>query len=166
MEPQTANIEQLKLQDDGVFPNRRYPALLYKGVLDIPLLFPVAHVKHQFEKNGWSNSWDAGSFEYHHYHSITHEVLGIYKGHTQLQFGGPEGPKIFIEKGDVLVIPARVSHENLGRESAVGVFGAYPDGRDYDLNYGKLGNYYSSDPGQRPHIWERQWANQHLGMMD
>lgn len=142
MELQAANIEQIKLQDDGVFPNSRLPALLYKGALDIPVLFPGTHVRNIFERNGWFNSWAAGIFEYHHYHSITHEVLGIYKGHTKLQLGGPEGPKIFIEKGDVLVIPAGVAHKNLGGENDVGVIGAYPDGRDYDMNYGK--------PGERP----------------
>lgn len=142
MEMQTANIEQIVLQDDGVFPNSRYPALLYKGILDIPMLFPATHIKHLFQKHGWSKSWDAGIFEYHHYHSTSHEVLGIYKGHTKLQLGGPGGPVIFIEKGDVLVIPAGVAHKNLGAENAVGVVGAYPDGRDYDMNYGK--------PGERP----------------
>lgn len=142
MESQTANIEQFILQDDGVFPNSRYPALLYKGVLDIPLLFPATHVKHLFEKHDWSNSWDAGIFEYHHYHSISHEVLGIYKGHTKIQLGGPDGPQLFIEKGDVLVIPAGVAHKNLGPENDVGVVGAYPGGPDYDMNYGR--------PGERP----------------
>jgi uncharacterized protein YjlB len=142
MEAPAANIEQLLLQDDGVFPNSRHPALLYKGVLDIPLLFPATHVKRLFEKNDWSNSWDAGIFEFHHYHSTTHEVLGIYKGQTKLQLGGAKGPVIFIEKGDVLVIPAGVAHKNLGAENAVAVVGAYPSGRDYDMNYGK--------PGERP----------------
>jgi len=145
METQTANIEQIVLQDDGVFPNSCYPALLYKGVLDIPVLFPAAHVRRLFEKNGWANSWDAGIFEYHHYHSITHEVLGIYKGHTKLQLGGPTGPKIFIQKSDVLVIPAGVAHRNLGTENSVGVIGAYPNGRDYDMNYGKAGERPGTD---------------------
>ncbi|MDP9079650.1 MAG: hypothetical protein M3O71_19660 [Bacteroidota bacterium] len=54
-----------------------------------------------------------------------------------MQLGGSEGPKIFIEKGDVLVIPAGVAHKNLGPENSVGVIGAYPEGRDYDMNYGK-----------------------------
>ena len=142
MERLTATMEQFLLKDDGVFPNSRFPALLYKGVLDIPLLFPAAHVKNVFEKNGWSNNWDAGIFEYHHYHSITHEVLGIYKGRTKVQLGGPAGKIIFIEKGDVLVIPAGVAHKNMGAENSVGVIGAYPEGRDYDMNYGK--------PGERP----------------
>ena len=142
MDPQTVNIEQITLQDDGVFPNSHHPVLLYKGALDIPVLFPAAHVKHLFEQNGWSNSWDAGVFEYHHYHSITHEVLGIYKGHTKLQLGGFKGQRIFIEKGDVLIIPAGVAHKNLEIENSVGVIGAYADGRNYDMNYG--------NPNERP----------------
>src|ERR1700744_5271542 len=142
MERLTATMEQFLLKDDGVFPNSRFPALLYKSVLDIPLLFPAAHVKNVFEKNGWSNNWDAGIFEYHHYHSVSHEVLGIYKGCTTLQLGGPFGIKIFIQKGDVLVIPAGVAHKNLGRENAVGVVGAYPEGHNYDMNYGR--------PAERP----------------
>lgn len=136
------NIQELNLHDDGVFPNNRLPVLLYKGALGIPLLFPATHVKNLFKKNGWSNSWDAGVLEYHHYHSITHEVLGIYSGETTLQLGGEGGVQVNIEKGDVLVIPAGVAHKNLGDENAVGVVGAYPDGRDYDMNYGK--------PGERP----------------
>jgi hypothetical protein len=63
-----------------------------------------------------------------------------------LQLGGSNGPKIFIEKGDVLVIPAGVAHKNLGAEDSVGVIGAYPAGRDHDMNYGK--------PGERPHTDE------------
>ena len=136
------HIEQISLPDDGVFPNSHYPALLYKNVLDVPLLFPAAFVKKIFANHGWSNSWDAGIFEYHHYHSTTHEALGIYKGHTKVQLGGPAGKVIFIEKGDVLIIPAGVAHKNLGAENAVGTIGAYPNGRDYDMNYGK--------PGERP----------------
>jgi uncharacterized protein YjlB len=115
---------------------------LYKGVLNIPLLFPAKHVKDLFESHNWWNSWDSGIFEYHHYHSITHEVLGIYSGATTLQLGGEHGVKIKIQKGDVLVIPAGVAHKNLGKEDDVGCIGAYPDGRDYDMNYGK--------PGERP----------------
>src|ERR1700749_4869793 len=109
METQPVNIEQIVLQDDGIFPNSRLPVLHYKGVLDIPLLFPATHVQHLFEENGWSNSWDAGIFEYHHYHSITHEVLGIYSGSTTIQLGGEQGQKLTIEKGDVVIIPAGVS---------------------------------------------------------
>jgi uncharacterized protein YjlB len=35
------------------------------------------------------------------------------------------------------VIPAGVAHINLGREKDVTCVGGYPDGMDYDMNYGK-----------------------------
>src|ERR1700743_3035996 len=68
-------IEQIMIPDDGVFPNSAHPALFYKGALDIPMYFPAAYVKRLFERHDWSNSWDAGMFEYDHYHSII--MIGI-----------------------------------------------------------------------------------------
>src|ERR1700760_578748 len=116
-------IEQFVLQDDGVFPNSPLPVLLYREALDIPLFFPATHIRHVFEKHGWSNSWDDGILHTHHYHSVTHEVLGIYEGETILLLGGPRGKKIKVEKGDVVVIPAGVAHKNLGPADDVGVVG-------------------------------------------
>lgn len=142
MQTTKQEIQQIHLEDDGTFPNSPLPALLYKGVLDIPASLPAKYVKDLFESHDWSNTWDYGIFEYHHYHSITHEVLGIYSGETMLQLGGEHGEEIKIQKGDVLVIPAGVAHKNLGKQNDVGCIGAYPNGRDYDMNYGK--------PGERP----------------
>lgn len=115
---------------------------MYKGVLKIPFLFPATHVRNLFRKNDWTNAWDFGIFEYHHYHSITHEALGIYGGKTNLQLGGDQGVMITLEKGDVLVIPAGVAHKNLGKENDISCIGAYPGGSEYDMNYGR--------PGERP----------------
>ena len=92
-----------------------------------------------FQQNNWSNNWKQGIFTYHHYHSTTHEVLGICKGETLLQLGGEEGITLFIQRGDVLIIPAGVAHMNLGKENDISCVGGYPEGRNYDMNYGKLG---------------------------
>jgi len=135
-------IQQIILKDDGRFPNSKLPALLYKGILKIPFLFPATYVRNLFRKNNWSNAWDFGIFEYHHYHSTTHEVLGVYNGKTKLQLGGDDGIAVILEKGDVLVIPAGVAHKNLGKEDDVSCVGAYPGGKEYDMNYGR--------PGERP----------------
>ncbi|HEY9001555.1 MAG TPA: hypothetical protein VIM89_09385 [Mucilaginibacter sp.] len=135
-------INEIQIKGNDIFPGNKLPVVLYKGILSIPVLFPGIHVKNIFERNNWTNSWDSGIFTYHHYHSTTHEVLGIYSGSATIQLGGDEGPKLLLEKGDVLVIPAGVAHKNLDEEDAVGVIGAYPNGRDYDMNYGK--------PGERP----------------
>jgi uncharacterized protein YjlB len=63
--------------------------------------------------------------------------MGVYKGKTTLQLGGKNGIKIKIEKGDVLIIPAGVAHRNLKKENAVKCVGAYPNGKNYDMNYGE-----------------------------
>ncbi|AYL99164.1 cupin domain-containing protein [Mucilaginibacter celer] len=135
-------VQEIYIRDDGIFPGNSLPALLYKQALDIPLIFAAAYVQSQFAEHNWTNSWDAGIFTFHHYHSITHEVLGIYSGKAQAQLGGDHGPVLILEKGDVLVIPAGVAHRNLNEKNAIAVVGAYPEGMDYDMNYGK--------PGERP----------------
>ena len=137
--------QMINLKDDGTFPNSELPVLFYKGALDVPFLFPANYVKKLFEDNGWSNAWDDGIFEYHHYHSITHEVVGIYEGETVLQLGGEKGKKLKVEKGDVLIIPAGVAHKNLKEDDDIQCIGAYPGGMDYDMNYGAEGERPCAD---------------------
>src|SRR5947209_5668374 len=124
------------LKDDGFFPNSQLPLLYYPGVLDLPKIFSALAVRKLFQENNWSNNWKQGIFTYHHYHSTTHEVLGICKGETLLQLGGEEGITLFIQRGDVLIIPAGVAHMNLGKENDITCVGGYPEGRNYDMNYG------------------------------
>lgn len=129
-------------EDDGIFPNSPLPVLLYKSVLDLPSIFPGAYIEQLFSSNGWTKSWKAGIYTFPHYHSNTHEVLGVYKGESTLQLGGDKGSVIKLEKGDVLIIPAGVCLRNMGPEEAVSCVGAYPEGLQYNMNYGK--------PGERP----------------
>ncbi len=63
------------------------------------------------EKNNWSNSWRNGIFNFHHYHSITHEVLGVHSGNAKVLLGGDRGILINAEKGDVIIIPATYGTE-------------------------------------------------------
>jgi uncharacterized protein YjlB len=125
------------LKDDGIFPNSSLPVLVYKNVLDFPLIFEATYIIHLFEKNHWSNCWKGGIFTYQHYHSNTHEALGIYKGKTTLLLGGDKGLSVTVEKGDVVIIPAGVAHKNLGKEHDVSCVGAYPGGTKYDLCTGQ-----------------------------
>jgi uncharacterized protein YjlB len=125
------------LHDTGIFPNSRLPVIFYKSILRLPILAKGRFITRLFRGHDWSNSWDAGVFTYHHYHSTTHEVLGFYKGRTELQLGGESGPKVGVAAGDVLVIPAGVAHRNLGDESQIRCIRAYPDGRKYDIRTGR-----------------------------
>jgi uncharacterized protein YjlB len=145
MEINSKTPEQYFLKDDGVFPNSDLPVLFYTDVLKIPVLFPAHAIKKLFQENNWGNNWKQGIYTYHHYHSTTHEVLGICKGETLLQLGGEQGITLFVHEGDVLIIPAGVAHMNLGRENDVVCIGGYPDGRDYDINYGNEGERPRTD---------------------
>ncbi|MCD6018762.1 MAG: cupin protein [Bacteroidetes bacterium] len=131
------SVKKYFLKDDGIVPNSKLPVIHYKGIINLPFFFPGSYLKNLFKKNNWKNSWKSGVYEYHHYHSVTHEVMGVYKGKTTLQLGGKRGVKITLQKGDVLIIPAGVAHRNLKKENAVKCVGAYPNGKNYDMNYGE-----------------------------
>ena len=130
------------LEGNGIFPNSRLPVILFRHALQLPKLFKASYIKKLFASHGWTNAWNSGIFTYDHYHSITHEVLGVFKGSTNILLGGSDGRQIRVGAGDVLIIPAGVAHRNLDTEMAVECIGAYPDGMDYDINTGK--------PGERP----------------
>ncbi|MDB5222661.1 MAG: cupin protein [Chitinophagaceae bacterium] len=134
-------IKQL-LKDDGQFPNSNLPVLIYKAALTLPEEHAATIIEDIFKKNNWTNSWRNGIYDYHHYHSITHEVLGVYEGNTTVELGGAKGITLLIEKGDVIIIPAGVAHRNVTPESNFKCVGAYPGGSDYDIKKG--------EPGDRP----------------
>ncbi len=136
-------LQHYRLKDDGIFPNNdNMDVILYKGVLNVPSFFSSLKIRQLFYKNNWGNAWANGVYTYHHYHSIVHEVMGIYGGKTTLLLGGEDGIKMEVETGDVLLVPAGVAHKNLGKENQVKCVGAYPYGENYDMKYGK--------PDERP----------------
>ena len=136
----TIQPEVFYFKDDGRIPNNKLPLLLYRKALSKGL--SAQKLQRQFATNNWTNSWDNGVYSFHHFHSTSHEVLGIYAGSALLHLGGEKGEKVNVAAGDVIVIPAGVGHKNLGSSSDFGVVGAYPDGRDWDLLKG--------EPGERP----------------
>lgn len=129
----------MKFEDDGVIPNSRYPLLLFRNALP---QISGSEVGKLFASNNWSNSWQNGIYPFHHYHSTSHEALGVYRGSASLRLGGEKGRTVDVQAGDVIVIPAGVGHKNLGASSDFAVVGAYPDGRSWDLLTGQ--------PGERP----------------
>lgn len=138
-------VLQYYLKDDGVFPNNKLPVILYKRALKLPLFFTGMQVRKLFQKHHWTNNWRNGIYTYHHYHSNTHEVMAVIKGQTTLLLGGDKGRKVKIEKGDVILIPAGVAHKNLGKEKDVICIGGYPQGKDFDMNYGREGERPQTD---------------------
>jgi uncharacterized protein YjlB len=127
----------VELKDDGVIPNSKLPLLLYRRAVSISEEDPAHVFEDLFGANGWTDSWRNGIYPYQHYHSTAHEVLGIYRGAAKVQLGGEQGVIHDVRAGDVIVIPAGVAHKNLGSSDDFGVVGAYPEGQEMDMNYGK-----------------------------
>ena len=136
--------ETFYFKDDGSIPNSKHAMLLYRNAFNERGGKGAEWLEQRFNDNDWSNSWRNGIFSFHHYHSITHEVLGIYSGSALVHMGGEGGSKLTIQAGDIIVIPAGVGHKNLESED-LGVVGAYPGGMMYDMNYGKAGERPRAD---------------------
>lgn len=135
---QHVNIIRHLLRDDGTFPNNALlPLLVYQKVLQLPGDQNSRIVKVLFETNGWTNAWENGVYNYHHYHSTAHEVLGVIKGSVRIQFGGPAGIAQLLDTGDAVVIPAGVAHKAIDVYDDFTCVGAYPAGQDYDIKRGE-----------------------------
>jgi uncharacterized protein YjlB len=118
----------IMFRDDGSIPNNaRLPFLLYRGAVDLSgSADPAAILEELFNANDWGDSWRNGIYEYVHYHSRTHEVLGIARGHARVRFGGNEGKIIALRSGDVVILPAGTGHQRISASKQLLVVGAYP----------------------------------------
>jgi len=134
---QKAYLVSHKIEKNGNFPNNeKLPLMIYKGAFLIHPNDTVYTIKKVFAQNGYSNAWVGGIFDYHHYHSNTHEVMAVFCGHADVQFGGEHGLCIELDKGDVVLIPVGVAHKKLLASNDFTVIGAYPNGADYNIKYG------------------------------
>lgn len=131
-----AKVQTLLFEDDGSIPNNpNLPLLVYPGALPQT---DAAACRSLFERNGWIGSWVDGVYRYHHFHSTSHEVLGVVSGSARIQFGGEQGQIIEVRAGDVAVLPAGTGHCNKGASADFQVVGAYPQGQEnWDLRTGK-----------------------------
>ena len=99
------------------------------------------HLERTFGANQWPPAWRNGLYDFHHFHSTAHEALGVYSGWVKACFGGPGGVILTARVGDVIVIPAGVSHQNLDQSPDFRVVGAYPNGQQFDMRYGEPAEY-------------------------
>lgn len=123
--------------DDGAMPNNpKLPVLLYAKAIDLHG-DPAVAIEHLFGANGWPPQWRNGIYDYHHYHSTSHEVLGIARGQAKVRLGGEKGRDFDLRAGDVVVLPAGTGHKCLSASGDLLVIGAYPPGQeDYDIKRG------------------------------
>lgn len=120
--------------DDGSIPNNpSLPVLFYKGAMK----GNEDKMEETFNHHHWLNSWTNGIFDYHHFHSNAHEVLGVISGHATVRLGGRNGQDLKVDKGDVILLPAGTGHKRIEASDDFKVCGAYPEGMEPDIRTGK-----------------------------
>src|SRR6476620_6854557 len=132
--PEAASPQLYRFEDDGKTPNNpRLPLILYRNVLRAPAgQDPAAVCEGMFGEHGWANGWRNGIYPFLHFHTRTHEVLGIARGTARVEFGGDKGQTLTVKAGDVIVLPAGTGHRRLSASDDLLVVGAYPAGGRYD----------------------------------
>src|SRR5690349_5143671 len=127
---------EISFKDDGIIPNNTLPLLIYRKAFDRSGNEGAEWLEETFAGHDWTNNWRWGVYPFHHYHSNTHEVLGVFRGNALLHMGGESGEKLSVSTGDVIVIPAGVGHKCLDHSADFTVVGAYPGGVEPDLMKG------------------------------
>jgi len=123
---------------DGGVPNNALPVLIYHRVIPPDTSDNAEYLEHLFRTNGWPPQWRYPVYTFTHFHSNTHEVLGVYAGSAKLQLGGEQGKIIEVNVGDVLLLPAGIGHKQISADEDFMLVGAYPPDMKADLCHDEL----------------------------
>jgi len=120
--------------DDGIVPNHpRWPLIVYRGAVQAKgIAEPEVLIDALFAANQWGRSWRDTIYDFVHYHSQIHEVLGVARGAAVVEFGGVKGRRLSLRAGDVAILPAGTGHRLIEASRDFLVVGAYPSAGTYD----------------------------------
>jgi uncharacterized protein YjlB len=129
-----AGEETFILHGQGWVPNNeRLPVVIHRIAVAAEGARAAERFETMFAENGWPPQWRDTIFDYHHYHSTTHEALGVHSGSATLLLGGPEGRRIDVQAGDALILPVGTGHCRAEATDDFAVVGAYPEGMEWDI---------------------------------
>jgi len=124
----TRKATLFRFADDGETPNNpKWPFVIYRSPVNLRGDFdPAAIFEDLFASHGWTDSWRDGIYDFLHFHTHRHEVLGIARGSVQVAFGGAKGKHLRLKAGDVVILPAGTGHRRIEASDDLLVVGAYP----------------------------------------
>jgi hypothetical protein len=100
---QVRNVKtvRMKFRDDGYIPNNpKLPLLYYRKAFHFSRKHdPAAVIEVAFNAHSWGQAWRNGIYDFVHYHSMIHEVLGIARGSAVLRLGGNKGKTLKVAGG-------------------------------------------------------------------
>ena len=124
----------LDFTDDGDIPNHpSWPLIIYAAALDRSVIQDEFAFDKLFKQNGWDIGFRNGIYPFPHYHSNSHEALGIARGSATVRFGGDTGQIVEVQAGDAALLPAGTGHQLISATDDLLVIGAYPPGPVRDL---------------------------------
>ncbi len=137
------HIIPVYLERNKYFPNNKLPVLIYKAVFELPRQKNKSCnlIQSIFLRQGWGNTWRNGIYDFHHYHSNAHESLGIAYGSCTVIIGGPNGKRLKLKAGDLIILPAGTGHKCTSSSEDFMCVGGYPEAKDYDINHGTEAEY-------------------------
>jgi len=100
-------------------PNSPLPVLLIRSALAPNASTKARRFREAFKRNGWTGIWTDTIYDYTHFHSNAHEVLGIAEGQVTVLLGGASGRRFRLKAGDMLAIPAGVGHRRVGESRRI-----------------------------------------------
>ena len=132
--PREVAMETLLIdKPSGGVPNNRLPVVIYHRVIPPNVVDNADYLEHLFRSNGWPPQWRYPVYTFTHFHSNTHEALGVFAGTARLQLGGENGKIIEVKVGDVLLLPAGIGHKQISADEEFMLVGAYPPEMKADL---------------------------------
>lgn len=134
-------VQKIQIAPKLTVPSSKLPLLIFQSAFEEGTA--ASDMDEKFSSNQWQPQWRHSMLPQFHYHSTTHECLGIFQGQATLQFGAtdddPSGhEQRNVTAGDVLVIPAGCTHRLHDEKGGFCMIGAYPKGSEqWDINYGR-----------------------------